>query len=55
MSQLKQVLGILGLMAAMAGIALQHRWLVWTAIGLLGASMVIRMILGAKARRDEEP
>lgn len=55
MSHLKLVLGLLGLMAALAGIALQNRWLVWAAIGLLGTSMVIRMILAAKSRRNEEP
>jgi hypothetical protein len=55
MSQVKQVLGILGLIAALAGIALQNRWLVWLAIGLLGASIVLRMIISASARKDTDP
>jgi len=54
-NRLKQVLGILGLTAALAGIALENRWLVWLAIGLLGASIVLRMMLSSRARRNEEP
>lgn len=55
MTLVKQVLGILGLMVAIAGIALGYRWLVWVAIGLLGASIVLRMAIAAKARRSEKP
>lgn len=54
MSHLKQAFGILGLIAALAGIALQNRWLVWIAIGLLGASIVLRMIMSASAQKDTD-
>jgi hypothetical protein len=53
-SQVKQLLGVLGLLVAVAGVALGYRWMVWVAIGLLGASIVLRMIVAAKARRSEE-
>jgi hypothetical protein len=53
-SQVKQLLGILGLLAAVAGVALGYRWMVWVAIGLLGASIIVRMVIAAKARRSEE-
>ena len=54
MSRAKLVLGLLGLIAALAGIALDNRILVWVAIGLLGASIVARMITSGRARRAEE-
>ena len=54
MSRAKQVLGILGLMAALAGIALNNRILIWVAIGLLGASIAARMIAASQARRAEQ-
>jgi hypothetical protein len=53
-NQAKQVLGLLGLIAALAGIALNNRILVWVAIGLLGASIVARMIVASHARRSEQ-
>ena len=55
MSQVKQAFGILGLMAALAGIALQSQWLVWLAIGFLGVSIVLRMIISAGERKDSDP
>ena len=51
MTQAKQALGLLGLIVALAGIALNNRILIWVAIGLLGASIVARMILASRARR----
>lgn len=54
MTRAKQVLGLLGLLAALAGIALDNRILIWVAIGLLGASIVARMIAAGRARRAEE-
>jgi len=52
-SQLKQVLGVLGLMVALAGVALGSQWLVWIAIGLLGCSLALRLALTARTRRGE--
>jgi 4-hydroxybenzoate polyprenyltransferase len=52
-SRLKQVLGLVGLLAALAGIALENPVLVWTAICLLGASAVIRAVLAIQVRRRE--
>jgi hypothetical protein len=54
MSQVKQVLGVLGLIAAMAGIALQSRWMVWVAIGLLGASISLRVIISKSTPKDPD-
>jgi hypothetical protein len=50
-SRLKQVLGLLGMLAGVAGIALQNRSLVWIAIGFLGASIVARMLVSMRERR----
>ena len=55
MNTIKQAVGILGLLVAVAGIALDYRWLVWVAIGLLGLSVILRMVISARARRSEEP
>lgn len=55
MSQLKQVLGVLGLMVALAGVALGYRWLVWIAIALLGCSLVARVVHKARSRRMQSP
>lgn len=55
MNRVKPVLGVLGLIAALVGIALQSRWMVWAAIGLLGASIAVRAILSSKSQRDPEP
>jgi hypothetical protein len=54
-SQLKQVLGVLGLMVALAGVALGYQWLVWIAIALLGLSLALRIALNARSRRTESP
>lgn len=40
----KAWLGGTGLVAGLAGIALEVRWLVWGAIGLLGAAFVLRFL-----------
>ena len=48
----KQALGVLGLIAALAGIAFSNQTLVWVAIGLLGASIVVRMLISAKSRNE---
>lgn len=53
MSRLKLVLGLAGLLAALAGIALETPAVVWAAIGLLGASAMIRAVIAIRARRAE--
>ena len=37
--------GLAGLILALAGIALESRALVWVAIGVLGVSVVVRLVL----------
>lgn len=51
MTQLKQVLGVLGLLTALAGIALNNRLMIWVAMGLLGVSILLRAVIGARTRR----
>ena len=53
MSQVKQALGLVGLLAAIAGVALESRLVVWVAIGVLAASAVIRVVGAVRARRAE--
>ena len=55
MTRFKQAVGILGLLVAVAGVALGYQWMVWIAIGLLGLSIVLRLVISARARRSEEP
>jgi len=52
-SQVKQALGLVGLLAAIAGVALESRLVVWVAIGVLAASAVIRVVGAVRARRAE--
>ena len=52
MIQLKQVAGVLGLLVAVVGIALGNRAVIWVAMGLLGGSILLRIAIAAKARRD---
>lgn len=51
MTQARQLLGLLGLLVALAGIATGNRVVVWVAIGLLGASVLLRVIATIMARR----
>ena len=53
MIQLKQAFGVLGLIVALAGIALSNQTLVWVAIGLLGVSIVLRLLIAQRAREAE--
>jgi hypothetical protein len=52
-SRLKQILGLAGIMLALAGFGLDSRPLVWAAVGVLGLSVLLRLILSYKARRAE--
>jgi len=51
--QLKQAFGLVGLLVAIAGIALESRLVVWVAIGVLAASAIIRLVLAVRTRRAE--
>jgi hypothetical protein len=52
-SQLRLALGLVGLLMAIAGIALESRLVVWVAIGVLAVSAVIRVVGAVRARRAE--
>lgn len=53
--RLRLVLAVAGFAFAVAGIATDNRLVVWVAIGLLGAAMVVRLIARrAEARREEQ-
>lgn len=54
MIQLRQAVGLLGLLVALAGIATGSTVVVWVAIGLLGASVLLRAVATILARRREE-
>ena len=53
MIQARQAVGLLGLLAALAGIATGSSVVVWVAIGLLGASVLMRAVAAILARRRE--
>ena len=50
MIQLKQVAGILGLIVALAGIVLENRLVIWVAMGLLGLSILLRILIRRRNR-----
>lgn len=54
MIQLRQAVGLLGLLVALAGIATGSTVVVWVAIGLLGASVLLRVVATILARRRED-
>jgi predicted phage tail protein len=51
--QARQAVGLLGLLAALAGIATNNAIVVWVAIGLLGASVLLRAVATILARKRE--
>lgn len=53
MIQDRQAVGLLGLLAALAGVATNSPVVVWVAIGLLGASVLLRAVATILARRRE--
>jgi cytidylate kinase len=53
-SQLKQALGLVGLLVAIAGVALESRLVVWVAIGILAVSVLIRAVVSIRSRRGRE-
>jgi hypothetical protein len=46
----RQLLGLFGIVLAVFGLANDSRWLIWTAAGVLGASILWRLV-AARARR----
>jgi len=54
---LRQALGLVGLLVAIVGIALESRLVVWVAIGILAASVLQRAVTSIRARRarDDAP
>jgi len=52
-NRLKQILGLAGIIVALAGLAHDSGVLIWTAIGLLGVSVLLRAVLKVRARRAE--
>jgi hypothetical protein len=50
----KAWLGGAGLVAGLAGIASERRWLVWIAIGLLGTAVLLRIAERARWTRGPE-
>lgn len=54
MIPVRQVLGTLGLLVAVAGVATGSRLVVWIAIVVLGASVALRVVDRVRRRRAEE-
>jgi hypothetical protein len=52
--QARQAVGLLGMLVALAGIATGSTVVVWVAIGLLGASVLMRAVTAILARRRED-
>jgi hypothetical protein len=52
-NRLKQVFGIAGMLVALAGFALKSRPLIWAAIGLLGLSILVRLVIRIAHRHAE--
>lgn len=53
MIRLKRVLGITGILVGVLGIGLESSVVIWVAIGLLGASVLIRIALAVHERRRQ--
>jgi hypothetical protein len=54
MKHLQAVLAVLGFLAAALSVALDDHWLGWLAIGLLAASLLIRVIKQKKGGGTKE-
>lgn len=53
MIRLKQTLGLAGLLIALVGIALDRRWVIWTAIAFLASSLLLRLAFRHRQRNGE--
>jgi len=51
----KQGLGILGMAVGLAGVVLRNRMVVWVAVGLLAASLLIRIVVLVEQHRRDSP
>jgi len=49
----RQGLGVLGILVALVGIALQSQLVVWLAIAMLGAAVLVRILQASRRRRSE--
>ena len=50
----RQLLGLSGIVLAVFGLAYGSDWLIWTAAGVLGATLVWRVIASGRSRRGGE-
>ena len=51
--EVRQYLGLAGIVLALAGVALESRYVVWAAIGLLGTSVLLKVLQAVRRRRAE--
>jgi hypothetical protein len=47
----RQLLGLLGIVLGLFGLAWRLRWLVWVAVAVLVCSVLLRILASAKAKR----
>ena len=50
----RQLLGLSGIVLAVFGLAYDSDWLIWTAAGVLGATLVWRAVASRRARQSGE-
>lgn len=55
LQHLRLTLSLTGMLLAVAGVALDERLLIWAAIGVLGMSVVVRLIMGRRSRTSSPP
>lgn len=48
----RQTLGVVGILLALVGIRLDNRWVIWSAIAVLGVSVLHRAVAFLWARRN---
>ena len=47
----RQLVGLLGIVLGLFGLAWQSRWLVWLAVGVLVLSVLLRLLAAVRAGR----
>jgi membrane glycosyltransferase len=55
LQHLRLTLSLTGMLLAVAAVALNQRLLIWAAIGVLGMSVVVRIIMQRKAAEKTAP